>query len=130
MRTEVESSSHNFARGWLRRFEVRQVITVLALAVVAWLTSPIWLRLFPATTVYFWELRVARGVIDQIENRRRTTGSLPADLCALGLRCDEAAPLSYGTHDDHYVLSFGAPIYGFFTRLIYESETKTWHEGE
>jgi hypothetical protein len=98
--------------------------------VLAWLTSPIWLRIFPATTVYFLEIRKAGGVIEQIENRRRTNGSLPADLCAIGLRCDEAAPLYYGVRDDHYVISFGTPIFGFFTRLIYESETRTWHEGE
>ena len=130
MCTEVQPSNHDFARGWLRRFRVRQVITALAVVVLVWLSSPIWLRLFPATTVYFWKVREARGVIDKIENFRRTTGSLPPDLCTFGLRCDEAAPLYYDVRKDQYVLWFSAPIYGFFTSLIYESGSMTWHEGE
>ncbi len=115
------------APSWFRRLAVRQVIAALAIAALAWVTSPFWLGYLPDALVYFRDLREARAVIDRIEQFHRAKGLFPADLCALNLPCDESADFQYDRNNEGYVLWFSAPTHGFFATLTYEPSTKSWH---
>jgi hypothetical protein len=106
---------------------VPQIVAALAIAVLAWVTSPMWLGDLPDSLVYRRELREARGVIDRIEQFQRAQGLFPTDLCALDLPCAESAHLHYDRGNSGYLLWFAAPTHGFDASLTYESNTKSWH---
>jgi hypothetical protein len=126
---QAEPESVYSAPSWLRRLAVRQVVAALAIAALAWVTSPRWLGYLPDSLVYFRDLREARGMIDRIEQVHRVEGRFPTDLCALNLPCDESADFHYDRNDGGYVLWFSAPTHGFFATLTYEPSTKSWHVG-
>jgi hypothetical protein len=102
------------------------VVALLVAAAGVVVTSRMWLGCLPDSLVYRGEYREAREVIKRIDDFASASHALPADLCVLGLPCDESAHLHYEPNNRGYVLWFAAPTHGFFCALAYDSITRTW----
>jgi hypothetical protein len=103
------------------------VVALLIAAALVVASSRLWLRYLPDSLVSHGHFREAREVIKRIDDFALARHALPADLCVLGLPCDESAPLHYEPDNGGYSLWFGAPTYGFFCALVYDSTTRSWH---
>jgi hypothetical protein len=106
---------------------VQAILVVASLASLGFLSSPLWLRYLPDSLVYHHDIKEAKSVIMRIDEFNRANGTLPPDLCALGLQCDERAHLQYSINHGGYTLSFAVPTHGFFDMLRYDSVSGEWH---
>jgi hypothetical protein len=126
-RVTSDAESVYEAPRWLRRVRVWHVVALVSAAAIVAVTSRLWLGCLPDSLVYRGEFREARAVIKRIDDFALARHALPADLCALGLPCDESAPLHYEPNNGGYSLWFSAPTHGFFCALAYDSISRTWH---
>ena len=105
-------------------------ISIIAAAcgviVLLFATSQIWLGIFPDSIVYYREFHEARQIIAKLEDYRAKNTSYPKDLCQIKVPCGEGTTLWYHKDGEDYTIGFGAPTYGFFSTLIYESSEKKW----